>query len=532
MTYKDSTGPTRRRSHGRHIAFTSLLVPSMLAMAACSQGGTTTTGQTGRPGTSVTIVTSEEPTSLDACDSTNSGRSRILRQNVTESLTLRDPKTTEPQPLLATKWSSSQDNKTWTFELRQGVTFQDGEAFNAQAVATSMNRLFDEKLACDDAGDFFGPPKVLSTTATGDYEVTLSLDQPDPIFPLRMTYIQIGAPDSSMANKSAPAIGTGPYKITEWSHGEFIQLDRYDGYWGEKPKIASAKYVWRAESSVRESMIETGEADLAVAVSPQDVPKGTNVTSQTFENGETTYFRIDAEVAPLNDIRLREALNLATDRKGIIASAFGGYGNPAHELFVSTTLGYNKSLTDWDYDPNKAAQLVKDAAASGVDVGKEIVLYGRPDFYPGAREVTEILASAWKAIGLNIRIENVEGGPWGELLLRPHADGREPNVLQSSHGNATGDASFTVVSKYTCQGSQSASCDPEFDSLVNQALTAPDLDSRGKLFEQAMARERSAVVQDIPLAYMKEIFLLSARLQYTTTIQSDFELRIADMSLA
>lgn len=520
---------SRWSSRTRRTILVSLLVPAMLAMAGCSSDGPT--DEPDSADDTLVIVMSEEPTSLDVCDSTNSSRSRVLRQNVTESLTSRNPETTEIEPLLATEWSSSADSKTWTFELREGVTFQNGEVFNAEAVVTSMNRLFDEGLACDDAGDFFGPPTVVSTTATGEYEVTFTLGEADPIFPLRMTYIQIGAPSSSMENKSEAAIGTGPYEITEWAHGEYIQLDRYAGYWGDEPPVASTRFVWRAESSVRASMIETGEADLAVAVSPQDVPDSADVTSQEFENGETTYFRIDAEVAPLDDIRIREALNLATDRTGIIDSAFGGYGTPAHELFVSTTLGYNDSLTDWDYDPERATELVQEAARDGVDVGKEIILYGRPDFYPGAREVTEILASAWNAIGLSVRVENVEGGPWGELLLRPHADGREPNVLQSSHGNTTGDASFTVVNKYMCEGSQSASCDTEFDSLVEEALAASDLDTRGSLFEEAMARERTAVIQDIQLAHMQEIFLLSSRLQYATTIQSDFELRITDMSL-
>lgn len=529
----------RNAHHRRRLTglATGVVVPLALVLAACTSGGATspTTGTGGgsaSSGGSVTIVAAEEPTSLDACDSTNSSRSRVLRQNVTESLTRRNPETNEIEPLLATKWSSSSDSTTWTFELRQGVTFQDGEAFNAPAVVTAIERLFTKDLACDDAGDFFDPPTVVSTKATGDYEVTFTLDQGDPIFPLRMTYIQIGAPSSSATDKSAPAIGTGPYQITDWAHGQYVQLTRYDGYWGDKPSIESARFVFRSESSVRASMVETGEADLAIALSPQDVPEDPNVVEETFEDGETTYFRIDAEVAPLDDIRLREALNLATDRKSIIDSVFGGLGTPAHEIFLPSTLGYNTSLEDWDYDPAEAKQLVQEAAADGVDVSKEIVLYGRPDFYPGAREVTEALAAAWTAIGLNIRIENVESGTWGQILLRPHQDGREPNILQSSHGNTTGDASFTVVEKYTCNGSQSASCDPAFDSLVQQALTESDTAKRGDLFAQAMAEERNNVVQDIPLAYMQEIFLLSSHLKYQTTVQSDFELLISDMSLS
>jgi len=499
-----------------------LALGSLVGLAACSPSSSTP----GDPDPLV-VVMPEEPTSLDACDSLNSSRSRVLRGNVVEALSTRDAATGEVEPQLATSWSS-EDSVTWVFELREGVTFQDGEPFDAAAVVTAMDRLFDEDLACDNANDLFRPPTPVSVEATGDHEVTFTLDQPDPIFALRMSFIQIPSPKTPADSKGEAAVGTGPYEITEWAHGEYIQLDRFDDYWGQAPQIASARFVFRAESPVRVGMITSGEADLAIGIAAQDVAEGARV--QTFENGETTYFRIDAEVAPLDDIRLRQALNLATDRQAIIDSAFGGYASVAHEIFVPSTLGYNEELEDWEYDPQRAAELVQEAAADGVDVSKEIVLYGRPDFYPNAREVTEILAAQWQAIGLNIRIENVEGGPWGELLLRPHDPGRQPNILQSSHGNTTGDASFSVVSKYTCEGSQSASCSPELDALVEQALTATDLEERARLFAEAMKVEREDVVQDVDLAYMQGIIQLSDRLDYTATVQSDFELLLSDMS--
>lgn len=511
---------------GRPLSIAATVVAGLVAVSvltACGPSGSAPANED-----ELVIVVPEEPTSLDACDSLNSSRSRVLRDNVLEGLTTRDPESGEITPLLATSWSSP-DNLTWTFELREGVTFHDGEPFNAAAVVTSIERLFDENLACDNANDLFRPPTPVSVEATDDLSVTISLDQADPIFPLRMSFVHISSPNTPRDSKGDAAIGTGPYEISEWAHGEHIQLDRVDDYWGDEPSIASARFIFRAESPVRAAMVDRGEADLAFGIASQDVADGANV--QTFDNGETTYFRMDAEVAPLDDIRLREAINLATDRAAIIEAAFGGYASPAHEIFVPSTLGYNEDLEAWDYDPERAAALVEEAAADGVDVSKEIVLYGRPDFYPNAREVTEIVASQWSAIGLNIRIENVEGGPWGELLLRPHDEERSPNILQSSHGNTTGDASFTVVSKYTCEGSQSASCNPEFDRLVSEALTAADVEERAALFAEAMAIQREQVIQDVALAHMQGIVQLSDRLEYTVNIQSDFALRIADMTL-
>lgn len=480
------------------------------------------------PADSLVIVMPEEPTSLDACDSLNSSRSRVLRGNVVEALTTRNAGSGEVEPQLATEWSS-EDNKIWVFSLREGVKFQDGADFNAAAVVTSMERLFDESLACDNANDLFKPPTPVKIEATGEYEVRFELDQPDPIFALRLTFVHISSPNTPSDSKGEAAVGTGPYKISEWAHGEYIQLERFADYWGTAPELAEAKFVFRAESPVRAAMVERGEADLAFGIASQDVKPEAKV--QSFENGETTYFRMDAEVAPLDDLRIRQAINLATDRAGIIESIFGGYAAPAHEIFVPSTLGYNSELTDWAYDPAQATDLVKQAAADGVDVTKEIVFYGRPDFYANAREVTEVLESQWEQIGLNIRIENVEGGPWGEILLRPHDADRQPNILLSSHGNTTGDASFSVVSKYTCEGSQSASCSKKFDDLVSRALVASDLTERARLFAEAMKVQREEVVQDVHLAYMKGVVQLSERLDYTVTGQSDFELLISQMSL-
>lgn len=516
-----------RQNRLRRRALAIGVVSVMLASTACAAPVTTTDPAAIDPA-AIVIVMSEEPDSLDACDSSKSTRSRILRRNVTESLTWRNPDTGAIEPLLATSWASD-DSATWTFDLRSDVSFHNGEAFDAAAVVTWFERLFNPDLACDDAGDFFYPPVVESVEATGDLQVQFVLEDPDPIFPLRLTFMQIGAPSTPTDNKGSAAIGTGPYMISDWAKGQHVRLSRFDGYWGDRPSIASAEFQWRSESPVRVGMVSTGEADLAHGIAAQDAP--TDGTAKVFANGETTYFRIDTLVAPLDDVRLRMALNLSIDRQGIIDSAFGGFAEPASELFMPTTLGFNRDLEPWAYDPQRATALVSEAAADGVDVTKEIILYSRPDFYPNAREVAEILEYGWEAIGLSIKIEFVDGSTWGDILLTPHEAGRPPNILQSSHGNATGDASFTLYTKQHCEGSQSAQCDQSSSDLMVQAATLADAGERAAAFAEVLRLQRD-VIGNVPLAYMQGILVLSSRLSYTPTIQSDFELIIANMTVS
>ena len=220
----------------------------------------------GHPGASqaneVTVVLSEEPDIIDPCHSSRSNIGRVVKQNVTETLTEIDPKDGSITPRLATAWEQV-DDTTWRFTLREGVTFHDGEAFNAEAAAASINRTLDESIDCEIRTKFFGGMQV-TPKAVDDYTLEVTTDVPVPILPTMMGTMTITSPNTVVGELTRDPIGTGPFRFASWDVGEQITLERFEDYWDDAPDVEKATYVWRTESAVRAAMVATGEADMTL----------------------------------------------------------------------------------------------------------------------------------------------------------------------------------------------------------------------------------------------------------------------------
>ncbi|MGH6920186.1 MAG: ABC transporter substrate-binding protein, partial [Geminicoccaceae bacterium] len=262
----------------------------------------------------ITIVLSEEPDIIDPCEASRSNVGRVVKQNITETLTEIDPDDGSIAPRLATEWQQL-DDLTWRFKLREGVTFHDGEPFNAAAVKFSIDRTLDDRIDCEIRIKFFGGTEV-TAEPVDDYTIDIKTTEPAPIMPTMMGTMTIVSPNTVVGERTREPVGTGPYVFTEWNVGQNIVLERFDDYWGEQPEVETANYVWRSESAVRAAMVETGEADIAPNIAVQDA---TNPEMDySYPNSETTRLRIDVTKPPLDDIRVRRALNLGFDREAMI----------------------------------------------------------------------------------------------------------------------------------------------------------------------------------------------------------------------
>ena len=147
-------------------------------------------------------------------------------------------------------------------------------------------------------------------------------------------------------------------------------LTRFDGYWGEKPQVEKATYIWRGESAVRAAMVATGEADIAPSIAPQDATDPATDFSY-FDRRPPTSGSTSA-IPPLNDVRVRKALNLAIDREAMVGTILSKDVVPATQFVVPSINGYNPNLKPWPYDPEQAKDLLAEAKADGVPVDKEI----------------------------------------------------------------------------------------------------------------------------------------------------------------
>jgi peptide/nickel transport system substrate-binding protein len=494
-------------------------VGAVLLTSACSVGG----GESGAAADTVRIVLPEEPPTLEPCDASLSATGRVTRSNITEPLAERNPETGELQPHLATAWEQTEPT-SWTFTLREGVTFHDGTPFTAEAAAYSIERTVNSDIDCNVDGYVFGDSE-LTATAVDATTLTVSTTTPDPILPLRLSFVEIVPTDTDAGAKVREPIGTGPYRIEQWNQGVSLRLGAYDRYWGEAPAYPKAEYVWRDEGSIRAAMVSSGEADVAVGLAPAD---GAGDQAVEYPNNETSYLRMDATKAPLDDIRVRRAINYAIDKEGMVASVFSGLGQPAGQVVPDGVTGHNPDIGAWPYDMAQARALIEEARAAGVPVDTPITIIGRNGIYPKAAEAMEVVQNSLNEAGLKVEIQMLDVNAWLEYLLRPFPTDIGPTLLQAQHGNQAGDAAFTMGQIYGSEGAQSSYGTAELDALIGEAELASEPDRQTE-FAEALAYQNDQVVRDAVLAHMTGIVALSPSVDYQPNAATGDEMRLTEM---
>ena len=474
----------------------------------------------------VRVVLGQEPPTLEACESNLTSTGVVVRSNVTEPLIERNPKTGELEPKLATEWKATSDTE-WTLKLREGVKFQDGTPFNAEAAAFTIDRAVNSKLGCNVEGYVFGDAD-LKVKAVDASTLTVTTPEPDPILPLRLSFLEVVPTSTSTTAKVREPIGTGPYKIEQWDSGQKITLSTWDGYWGDKPAYAKAEYQWRSESSVRAAMVTSGEADVAMGLSPDDNIGDLGVD---YPNNETVALRLDANAAPLNDIRVRQAVNYAIDKEGIVNSLYQGKHKVAAQLVPEGVVGHNSALTGWPFDLDKAKSLVAEAKADGVDTSKQISLVVRSAQFPKITELGQVLQEQLGQAGLNVKLKMLETSQHLTYQVRPFPKDEGAVALMTQHGNQAGDAAFTVDQYMLSTGAQSYFGTPEFDAMIKKADAASG-DERKKDFEEIFAYQNDKVVQFAHISHQTGIIGKAKSVNYTPNSSSGDELRVAEMTPA
>jgi peptide/nickel transport system substrate-binding protein len=328
----------------------------------------------GPSGTAVTVVLAAEPVTLDPGD--NGVVVVPVQRNILQTLVSPDPETGELVPELATSWEQIEPT-TWRFTLRDGVSFSNGEPFDAEAVVQTIERILDPEKNLP-TSQFLTP---MTASAPDARTVDVSTEEPNPILPNEMFFVPISAPVATGDSASVrEPIGTGPYVLDSWESGNSIVLELNETYWGERPSVEQMTFVWRAEPSVRASMVKNGEADIAVSLSADD-DAGDSPRDVVIPEG--VYFRIDTACPALADIRVRRAINLAIDRETIVNALFGGLAVPANgQIITPSTFGHNSEL-EATYDLAEAKALIEEAVADGVPMSS-LTVVSRPNMFPRA----------------------------------------------------------------------------------------------------------------------------------------------------
>lgn len=518
-----SSSPRRRVTRAFAIV---VAAASTTVLASCAVANSEPQGGASGGGETLRVVLPQEPPTLEACDSNLTSTGVVVRSTVTEPLVERNPSTGDLEPLLATAWEQTGDTE-WTFTIREGVTFQDGTPFDAEAAAYSIDRAVNGNLGCNVEGYIFGDDD-LAVEATDATTLTVTTASPDPILPLKLSFIEIVSPQTSNTEFVREPIGTGPYAIGDWQAGTKLTLDRYDGYWGDAPEFASVEYQWRSEGTVRAAMVTSGEADIALGLSAED---GIGDLGVSYPNNETIALRFSGQTAPLDDIRIRRAINYAIDRKAIVSSLYPDGDKVAAQLIPEGVVGFNPSLEPWPFDLEKAKSLVAEAKADGVPVDTKIVMPVRTAQFPKVSELGEVLRAQLAEAGLNVELRMVDTTQHLQYQLSPFVTDQGPIAMLVQHGNQAGDAQFTVEQYMLTGAAQAEFGDPNLDALINAARDLTG-DARQAAYEDVFAYERENVVALAPIAHQTVMLGLSDRVNYEPNSSTGDELRIKDVTLA
>jgi peptide/nickel transport system substrate-binding protein len=364
--------------------------------------------------TDLTIALQLEPPHLDPTSAAAGAIDSVLYSNVFEGLT-RFMSDGSVVAGLAESWEISEDGTTYTFALRDGVTFHDGTTMDAEDVKFTLDRARAEDSANAQKSLFAGISEV---TVIDPTTVEVKLSAPDGNFLFNMAWgdAVIVAPESIENIKQTP-IGTGPFKFDNWVQGDRIEISRNPDYWGDAPALEAATFKFISDPTAAFAAMMAQDIDaFAGFPAPENLPQFEADPRFQVLVGSTegeTILSTNNKLPPLDDVRVREAIAHAIDRQAIIDGAMFGLGTPIGTHFAPHNPDYVDLTAQSNYDPEKSKALLAEA---GYANGFTTTLKLPPPSY--ARRGGEIIASQLRAVGIETEITNLEWAQWLEEVFR------------------------------------------------------------------------------------------------------------------
>lgn len=416
-------------------------------------------------------------------------------------------------PALAESWSESPDGKTYTFKLRKGVKwhsnakFKPTRDFNADDVIFSYTRMSDPKHPFHSvtAGQTFayyedmGMAKIVERIEkVDDYTVRFVLKVPEAPFisNVAMTFMSVLSAEYADKMKAAGTpevidrepIGTGAWQFVSYQKDAIIRYQAFDQYWNGRPKIDKLIYTVTPDPSVRYAKLKANECQIMALPKMADIElmkKDSNLKLATQEGSNIGYIAFNVEKKPFDNKLVRQALNMAVDKKSILSSVYLGAGQAAKTVLPPTMWSYNDKVQDYAYDLTKAKELL---AKAGLPNGFEMELWYLPvsrPYNPDGKRMAELIQADWAKIGVKVKLTTYE---WGEYKKRSKTG--EHQAIMFGWSGDNGDPDNFLVPNLSCDavkggGNIARWCNKDFEDQIQKGKKVANQAERTKMYEKA-----------------------------------------------
>lgn len=463
------------------------------------------TENAGAEGGDLILAVLSDASSLDPHGS-NDVPSSVVQANIYETLVNRD-ENNEIVPGLAESWEQV-DDTTWSFKLREGVMFHDGEEFNAEVVKMNLDRIRDAAVA---SPRLFLFEMITNVEVAGDYEVHITTEYPfapllahlshnggGMISPksIEADYAELegGADPGSVISQNP--VGTGFFKFEAWNPGSEIKLVKNEEYWGEGAKVDSVTFKVVPDSQVRAADLETGNVHIIDPVQPNEVERINNsgvASVNQKASSSLAYLGFNTEKAPFDNPLVRQAISKAIDREAIISGIYDNYGIPAIGPLAPGIFGYTEDIDAVEFNMEEAKALLEEA---GMAEGFKTSIWTNDN--PQRQAIAVLIQEALAELNIEVEIQVMEFGTY----LEQTAAG-EHDMFILGWSNPTGDADYGMYALFHSSqkgnpGNRSFYENADVDALLDQGRREADPAAREAIY----AEVAQLLTDDAPMAFL------------------------------
>ncbi|MCP4687373.1 MAG: ABC transporter substrate-binding protein [Desulfobacterales bacterium] len=427
-----------------------------------------------------------EPPGLDPAANTAAAIDRVVYANIYEGL-VKVNSDGEFIPGLATGWDVSEDGRIYTFHLRQGVMFHNGEPFNAAASKWNLERAASPETINPHPEYFRGVEKILTPN---DHALVIHLKEVDALFIAHMAEGDaVMMPVKGHESAKSNPVGTGPFQFVKWVRGDRVEMVRYDGYWNPRlPYLDKVTFKFISDASAQTAALKSGAIDvIGYIAAPESAMMMSRDKRFKVLAGSTTgevIMSTNNKAKPFDSKLVRQAMAHAIDRGVVINVVMFGYGSPIGSHWSPSTPYYVDLTNKFPYDPKKARALLAEA---GYPDGFEAVIK-LPAIYSYSRRAGEVIADMLGKVGIRLKIEIVEWGQWIDRIFKK----KEFQLTMIGHVEAWDIGVYANPDYYFQYDSK------EFRDAYAKALKAPNEAEKARWFGKC----QEIIAEDAVNGYM------------------------------